>query len=295
MYGARAATWDSRPPPPPTASKSRAIPSSAATGTLNILGASTLQSTLDLSGAITSTATAANTLPYASSTALTVSGTGYLGTASPTNLTVSALTSGRVPYITTAGAFTDSANLTFDGALLTLTGNLSATNATKTALFSPTASSTNFFSNSATIGSFTGGTGAFSSTLSVTGASTFTGLGTFESGYVSQASSTVLRSFTTTGNVTFGGTLTVNGLCVSADTRLRRRRKNAKGEYEYDEPEIIDIEEGDEIQSLDEKTGRLVWSRVKQLAFMGVKQTYRITTEDGRSIRTTANHPYLTR
>src|SRR3990167_1837848 len=133
MYGARAATWDSRPPPPPTASKSRAIPSSAATGTLNILGASTLQSTLDLSGAITSTATAANTLPYASSTALTVSGTGYFGTASTTNLTVSALTSGRVPYITTAGAFTDSANLTFDGTTLTanaltLTTDLSVAN-----------------------------------------------------------------------------------------------------------------------------------------------------------------------
>src|SRR3989338_7453228 len=63
--------------------------------------------------------------------------------------------------------------------------------------------------------------------------------------------------------------------------------------YVYDEPDIVDIKEGDEIQSLDEKTGELVWSRVKQLAFMGVKQTYRIVTEDGRSIRTTANHPYL--
>ena len=95
------------------------------------------------------------------------------------------------------------------------------------------------------------------------------------------------------GNATFSGTLTVNGLCVAADTKLRRRRKNAKGEYEYDEPEIIDIEEGDEIQSLDEKTGRLVWSRVNALMYMGVKQTSRITTEDGRSIRTTAAHPYL--
>src|SRR3989344_7071091 len=63
--------------------------------------------------------------------------------------------------------------------------------------------------------------------------------------------------------------------------------------YVYDEPDIVDIKEGDEIQSLDEKTGELVWSRVKQLAYMGKKQTYRIVTEDGRSIRTTANHPYL--
>ncbi|MEK7144719.1 MAG: NYN domain-containing protein, partial [Patescibacteria group bacterium] len=34
-------------------------------------------------------------------------------------------------------------------------------------------------------------------------------------------------------------------------------------------------------------------SRVKQLAYMGKKQTYRLTTASGKKIRTTANHPYL--
>ncbi|MEK7532695.1 MAG: hypothetical protein AAB579_03805, partial [Patescibacteria group bacterium] len=56
---------------------------------------------------------------------------------------------------------------------------------------------------------------------------------------------------------------------------------------------IKDIQQGDEIASLDEQTGKIVWSRVNALMDMGVKQTYRLTTMDGRVIRTTANHPYL--
>ncbi|MEK7144612.1 MAG: NYN domain-containing protein, partial [Patescibacteria group bacterium] len=83
--------------------------------------------------------------------------------------------------------------------------------------------------------------------------------------------------------------------CVTGDTRLRRRRRRADGSYEYDEPEIIDIKEGDEIQSLDEKTGELVWSRVKQLAYMGNKPIFKLTTTSGKTIRTTGNHPYLAR
>lgn len=88
--------------------------------------------------------------------------------------------------------------------------------------------------------------------------------------------------------------LDIPGLCVTGDTRLRRRRRTAAGGYDYDEVAIKDVQAGDEIASLDEATGAIIWSRVKALAFMGVKQTYRITTEDGRQIRTTANHPYLT-
>ncbi|KKU53653.1 MAG: hypothetical protein UX77_C0039G0004 [Parcubacteria group bacterium GW2011_GWA1_47_11] len=49
----------------------------------------TATGTLTIAGAITSTASTANTLPYASSTALSVSGTGYIGTASTTALNVS--------------------------------------------------------------------------------------------------------------------------------------------------------------------------------------------------------------
>jgi len=55
------------------------------------------------------------------------------GTATTTNLRVTALTSGRVPYLTTNSQFTDSANLTFDGTTLTantlaLTTDLSVAN-----------------------------------------------------------------------------------------------------------------------------------------------------------------------
>ncbi|PCI28011.1 hypothetical protein COB55_04680, partial [Candidatus Wolfebacteria bacterium] len=55
----------------------------------------------------------ASTFPYASTTAITAT------TASTTNLYVSGLTSGRVPYLTTGGLFTDSSNLIFDGTKLT--------------------------------------------------------------------------------------------------------------------------------------------------------------------------------
>ncbi|KKW21835.1 MAG: hypothetical protein UY62_C0017G0033, partial [Parcubacteria group bacterium GW2011_GWF2_50_9] len=68
------------------------------------------------------TSSIASIFPYASTTALTVSGTGYFGTASTTNLTVSSLTSSRLPFITTAGAFTDDSDLVFtNGNLLTAT------------------------------------------------------------------------------------------------------------------------------------------------------------------------------
>ncbi|TSC57281.1 MAG: cell wall surface anchored protein, partial [Parcubacteria group bacterium Greene0416_79] len=102
--------------------------------------------------------------------------------------------------------------------------------------------------------------------------------------------------------------------CVTGDTRLRRRRRKPRGqtrlpagkagtkrgrtqkdddEYEYDEVAITDIEAGDEVQSLDTKTGALVWSKVKQVAFMGHKPIFKLTTASGKTIRTTGNHPYL--
>ena len=108
------------------------------------------------------------------------------------------------------------------------------------------------------------------------------------------------------GNVGIGTTspatnLAISGHCVTADTKLRRRRKARKGEeaeadedgYIYDEVAIVDLEASDEVLSLDEKTGEMVWSRVRKVMFMGMRQTFRITTEDGRTIRTTAEHPYL--
>jgi hypothetical protein len=49
------------------------------------------------------------------------------------------------------------------------------------------------------------------STFATNGALTLAGLGTFTSGFVSQASSTVVGNFTNTGNHTVGGTLAVSG------------------------------------------------------------------------------------
>ena len=87
----------------------------------------------------------------------------------------------------------------------------------------------------------------------------------------------------------------VNAQCVVGDTRLRRRRRRADGSWEYDEIDITDVQVGDEIQSLDERTGRVVYSRVNALMDMGEQEVYELVTKSGRRIRTTANHPFLAR
>ncbi|PIU79133.1 MAG: hypothetical protein COS72_01240, partial [Candidatus Moranbacteria bacterium CG06_land_8_20_14_3_00_43_56] len=58
---------------------------------------------------------------------------------------------------------------------------------------------------------------------------------------------------------------------------------------------IDQIKGGEMVMSLDEKTGKLVPAKIKGLLDMGVKPIFKITTEDGREIRTTGNHPYLTK
>jgi uncharacterized LabA/DUF88 family protein len=112
-----------------------------------------------------------------------------------------------------------------------------------------------------------------------------------------------------TGNVGIGTTVpsgllhVAGGQCVTGDTRLRvkrrRKRQNERGEWieeEYFEDCRIDqIKAGDEILTLDENTGRLAVSRVNALMDMGVKEIYQLTTATGKTIRTTANHPYLAR
>jgi hypothetical protein len=56
---------------------------------------------------------------------------------------------------------------------------------------------------------------------------------------------------------------------------------------------IDEVKTGDEVLSLNEKTGKLEPHRINALLDMGVKPVYKLTTASGRSIKTTANHPYL--
>src|SRR3989338_956293 len=60
--------------------------------------------------------------------------TGTTTNATSTNLVIESLTSGRVPYVTTGGRLIDSANLTFDGTILTAAQG-SLTQATSTSFF----------------------------------------------------------------------------------------------------------------------------------------------------------------
>jgi hypothetical protein len=94
----------------------------------------------------------------------------------------------------------------------------------------------------------------------------------------------------------------VESQCVTGDTRLRRRRKrvspagpDADVEEEFDEICIRDVAAGDEIQSLDEAAGRVVYSRVNALVDMGTQEVFELVTKSGRRIRTTSNHPFLAR
>ncbi|MFA4889762.1 MAG: hypothetical protein WC628_09360 [Candidatus Omnitrophota bacterium] len=58
---------------------------------------------------------------------------------------------------------------------------------------------------------------------------------------------------------------------------------------------IVDVKPGDQVLSLNEETGQIEPHRINGLLDMGVKPVFRMTTADGRTIRTTGNHPYLTK
>ena len=205
----------------------------------NIIGSyftSTSTTASTFAGAITSTATAANTLPYASSTALTVSGTGYFGTATTTALNVSGTATFQSLASTllstnssgAAQVTTVSGPLAFSGSTLSIT---QATNAADGYL-----SSTDWthFNNKISSTSLSGGTGiSYNSTTGVISAtnafpfvqttfgstnanSTSTLIG-FSNGIYALASSTIgggtqitgltiSGGATTTGNAYFGGT-----------------------------------------------------------------------------------------
>ncbi len=77
------------------------------------------------------------------------------------------------------------------------------------------------------------------------------------------------------------------GLCLTPDSLIQlvdgvKRR-------------LIEIKVGDSVLSLNQETGKLEPHQVKALLDMGVKPVYKLTTQSGKSLKTTLNHPYLTR
>ncbi len=85
-----------------------------------------------------------------------------------------------------------------------------------------------------------------------------------------------------------------SGKCVTGDTLLVRKKKRFNSSsYRLEEVAIRDVKPGDEISTLEEKSGRLIFSRVKGKADMGVREVFKITTVLGKEIRATANHPFL--
>ena len=162
-------------------------------GTLGVTGNTTVGGTFGVTGATTLSSTLAVTGATTLSSTLGVTGESTLASA-----TISDLTSGRVVLAGTSGAIEDSANLTFNGSALSVTGTISV-------------------SSNATVGGTLGVTGAttLSSTLAVTGNQTNSGTLTVTGATALNGGLTMdTNKFTVadgTGNTTIAGTLSVAG------------------------------------------------------------------------------------
>ncbi len=126
---------------------------------------------------------------------------------------------------------------------------------------------------------------------------------------VSSSTAGDLMTITNEGNVGIGTTspaagnkIHVEGQCVTGDTLLSVVENNeqqdvesSKFKVESKKVPIKDVKQGTYVYSLNQKTGKLMPAKIKGLLDMGKKPIYEIETEDGRTIRTTGNHPYLVR
>ena len=56
---------------------------------------------------------------------------------------------------------------------------------------------------------------------------------------------------------------------------------------------ITDIQNGDQVLSLNKNNNKVEYRKINGLMDMGVKEVYELKTKSGRIIRTTATHPYL--
>ncbi|MBI4669030.1 MAG: hypothetical protein HY747_07565, partial [Elusimicrobia bacterium] len=73
------------------------------------------------------------------------------------------------------------------------------------------------------------------------------------------------------------------------------RVRGSSGAQHYEEVPIVNLKPGDQVLSLNEKTKKIEPHRVNGLLYMGVKPVFTLKTASGKQIRTTGNHPYLTR
>ena len=71
------------------------------------------------------------------------------------------------------------------------------------------------------------------------------------------------------------------------------RGRSDLDKFIWEDVRIDEIKEGDEILTLDEKTGHFVWQKVEKTMDKGIQATFELTTASGKKIETTGDHPYL--
>jgi len=123
---------------------------------------------------------------------------------------------------------------------------------------------------------------------------------TVMNGNVGISTTSPSTTFSVTGNGYFTGGLGVGvvnatansfqvGQCVTGNTLFKSAGRRKKKERWYLWiylwwSKIKNIKQGDEILTLDEKTGETVWKKVKKLAYMGKKPIIEITTVSGKKL-----------
>ena len=196
-----------------------AVLSGIGNGSLLVNSSTTLQNFTFVNATGTSATTTNFFTTNASSTDFR-SNTGTFGTLSGGSLTVSNLTSGRIPFASTAGLLSDSTGLLWDNTLSRLTATnaifttSTTTSATSTNSFATTASSTNLFATALTAGDSTLGaiTSGLINSQTISSAANFTGTLTVTGG-LSTLSNLLLTGSSTLQNFTF-----VNATGTSATT-----------------------------------------------------------------------------
>lgn len=188
-----------------------AIGSSTASATTTLFSISNTGA-ISASGAFTSTASGANTFPYASSTALTVSSTGYFGTASSTSLRVSGTQT--FENLASAGLAVNSSGAVYAAATTTFSSGLTYSNGNVTLdwLFPSNATTTGL----GIYASSTIGAGGQATGLTISGGATTTGFLVVQG---TSATSTFAAGLSATAIDTTGGsaTSTMRGLRISSN------------------------------------------------------------------------------